>query len=126
MSVEFDFSALTQKVSELENKMKNKITKEALNAGADEVLEVQKKLVPVDTGATQKALNKSKLKTKKGTKKIDIGLNSDVEKEIILRGYYNNYGARGKGGTYWINESFNQSKDAAVKSMAKVIKEELV
>ena len=42
MSVEFDFSALTKKVSELENKMKNKITKEALNAGADEVLDLMR------------------------------------------------------------------------------------
>ena len=125
MGMDIDFSQLKKALGEVENKVKNKITKEALNAGSDKILDKQKDLVPVDTGETKRALNKGKLRIKRGAKVIDIGLNSNVDKEIILRGYYNNYGSRGRGGTFWINESFEQSKSKAIKAMGEVIKEGL-
>ena len=60
MSMQIDFSSLTKKLSELEKKVQNKVSKEALEAGGDIMLNTQKQTVSVDTGALKASLSKGK------------------------------------------------------------------
>ena len=83
MSLDFDMSQLKKKLASLEKKVANKVTRDSLNAGADEMLKAQKAQAPKDTGKLRDSLEKSKVKTKKGTKKIDIGtMNEAYQKGI--------------------------------------------
>lgn len=87
MSLDFDMSQLKKKLASLEKKVANKVTRDSLNAGADEMLKAQKAQAPKDTGKLRDSLEKSKVKTKKGTKKIDIGT-MNASEEVQRYGYY--------------------------------------
>ena len=125
MSMNIDFSTLTKKLSELEKKVQNKISKDSLEAGADVMLEQQKQTVSVDTGALRDSLNKSKVKAKKGRKKIEIGTIGSPEEQKRY-GYYNNYGSRGKAGTFWIEESWEKGKEKSLEAMKETLVRELI
>lgn len=126
MSLDFDMSQLKKKLDSLEKKVANKVTRDSLNAGADEMLKAQKAQAPKDTGKLRDSLEKSKVKTKKGTKKIDIGTMKASE-EVQRYGYYQHYGSRGKLGTFWMDEAYQKgidnSLDAIKETIAKGIKE---
>ena len=107
-------------------KVANKVTRDSLNAGADEMLKAQKAQAPKDTGKLRDSLEKSKVKTKKGTKKIDIGT-MNASEEVQRYGYYQHYGSRGKLGTFWMDEAYQKgidnSLDAIKETIAKGLKE---
>ena len=126
MSLEFDMSQLKKKLDSLEKKVANKISKESLEAGADVMLKSQKAEAPKDTGKLRDSLGKSKVKTEKGAKKIDIGT-MNASEEVQRYGYYQHYGSRGKLGTYWMDEAYqkgiNNSIDAIKETIVKGLKE---
>lgn len=126
MSLDFDMSQLKKKLGSLEKKVANKISKESLEAGADVMLKSQKAEAPKDTGKLRYSLSKSKIKTKKGTKKIDIGT-MNASEEVQRYGYYQHYGSRGNLGTYWMDEAYqkgiNNSLDAIKETIVKGLKE---
>ena len=126
MSLDFDMSQLKKKLDSLEKKVANKISKESLEAGADIMLNYQKQEVPVDTGKLRESLSKSKVKTKKKAKKIDIGT-MDAPQDVQRYGYYQHYGSRGKLGTFWMDEAYQKGIDKSLnvikETIAKGIKE---
>ncbi|MDZ4993300.1 hypothetical protein GNF80_10025 [Clostridium perfringens] len=126
MSMTFNFSALKEKLSELDKKIQNEVSEKALEAGAKPIETKQKQLAPEDTGKLKKHLVKGEVKNSKGMKKIKIGVQKTAPQEIKDRAYYQNFGFRGRGGLFFMEESYEQTKDEAIENMAKVLKEELV
>lgn len=125
MAMEFNMSALTKKLGEIEKKVANKATKNALEAGAEIMLKSQKKLVPEDTGELKDSLSKGKIKTKKGSKRIDIGT-MDAPEEQKKYGYYVNFGSRGKAGTFFMEESYEQAKEESYEAIKNTLAEEIM
>lgn len=125
MGLQFDFSELKQKLSELDNKVQNEISEKALVAGAEPIEQKQKQLAPVKTGELKRSLVKGRVKKSKGIKKIKIGVQKESSQDIKDRAYYQNYGFRSRGGLFFMEQSIESTKSKAVEEMAKVIKEGL-
>ncbi|EGT0692908.1 HK97 gp10 family phage protein [Clostridium perfringens] len=125
MGLQFDFSELKQKLSELDNKVQNEISEKALVAGAEPIEQKQKQLSPVKTGELKRSLVKGRVKKSKGIKKIKIGVQKEASQDIKDRAYYQNYGFRSRGGLFFMEQSIESTKSKAVEEMAKVIKEGL-
>ena len=125
MGLQFDFSELKQKLSDLDNKVQNEISEKALVAGAEPIEQKQKQLAPVKTGELKKSLVKGRVKKSKGIKKIKIGVQKEASQDIKDRAYYQNYGFRSRGGLFFMEQSIESTKSKAVEEMAKVIKEGL-
>lgn len=122
MGLQFDFSELKQKLSELDNKVQNEISEKALVAGAEPIEQKQKQLAPVKTGELKRSLVKGRVKKSKGIKKIKIGVQKEASQDIKDRAYYQNYGFRSRGGLFFMEQSIESTKSKAVEEMAKVIK----
>ena len=125
MSLEFDISSLTKKLSELEKKVKKDVTKKALLAGVEPMEDALKDASPIDTGELRDNIKSAKkIKTKKGRTAIDVGVTGDNRK-IVERAYYNHYGARSKAPTYFMDDGFNKGLNPAREKMLEVLKKEL-
>ena len=125
MSLEFDMSSLTKKLSELEKKVQKDVAKKALLAGAEPIEDAIKSSSPVDTGELRDNIKSAKkIKTKKGRTTIDVGVTGDNRK-IVERAYYNHYGARSKAPTYFMDAGFKKGLNPAHEKMLEVLKKEL-
>ena len=128
MALEFDIRELTKKLSDLENKVSNTITKKALQEGAEPVEKALKVASPVDTGELKRNIKaSSRVNSKKGRKTINIGVSAKdgVKREVVEKGYYNHYGSRSRAGTYWMNEGFKKSIEPAKNKIKEVLIKEL-
>lgn len=125
MSLEFDLSSLTKKLSELEKKVQKYISKKALVAGSEPMEDAIKSSSPVDTGELRDNIKSAnKIKTKKGKTTIDVGVTGDNRK-IVERAYYNHFGSRSKSPTYWMDDGFKKGLNPAQEKMLEVLKKEL-
>ena len=128
MSLEFDLSELSKKLSELEKKASKQIAKKTLLAGADPMEKALVDSAPMDTGELKRNIKSAKnITTKKGNSTIDVGVTKKegAAQEVIDRAYYQHYGSRNKTGTYWMNEGFKKGIEPAKEKMIEVLKEEL-
>ena len=124
---EIDFSCidkLQKKVSEM-GKKSNKLTNKALNAGADVILDEMVKRCPVRTGKAKKNLKKSKVKSKKGEKYINIGINKEDNSEAFYLKFYEWGTSRGQIARPFMRPTFENKKAEALKETVKVMKEGL-
>ncbi|WP_107602640.1 HK97-gp10 family putative phage morphogenesis protein [Clostridioides difficile] len=125
MSLEFDLSSLTKKLSELEKKVSKDITKKALLEGAEPMEDALKVASPVDTGELRDNIKSAnKIKNKKGRTTIDVGVTGNNRK-MVERAYYNHYGSRGRAGTYFMDDGFKRGIKPAQQKMVEVLKKEL-
>lgn len=128
MSLEFDLSELTKKLSELEKKASKKIAKKTLLAGAEPMEKELINSAPEDTGELKKNIKSARnIKTKKGNSTIDVGVTrkEGASREVIDRAYYQHYGSRSRAGTYWMDEGFKNGIRPAQEKMKEVLIEEL-
>ena len=128
MSLEFDLSELTKKLSELEKKASKKIAKKTLLAGAEPMEKELIRSAPEDTGELKKNIKSARnIKTKKGNSTIDVGVTrkEGASREVIDRAYYQHYGSRSRAGTYWMDEGFKNGIRPAQGKMKEVLIEEL-
>lgn len=128
MSLEFDLSELTKKLSELEKKASKKVAKKTLLAGAEPMEQSLINEAPEDTGELKRNIKSAKnIKTKKGNSTIDVGVTrkEGAPREVIDRAYYQHYGSRSRAGTYWMREGFNKGIRPAQEKMKEVLIEEL-
>ena len=86
MGFEIDFSELIDKLDEIERKLKTEIIDNALEKGADVILEAQKETVSIDTGHLERSLGKGELSGSGTNKKISIGI-EDGDEDSIRYGY---------------------------------------
>lgn len=125
MSLQFDLSSLTKKLSELEKKVQKDVAKKALLAGAEPMEDALKSASPVDTGELRDNIKSAKkIKTKKGRITIDVGVTGDNRK-IVERAYYNHFGSRSKSPTYFMDDGFKKGLNPAQEEMLEVLKKEL-
>ena len=121
MSLEFDLSDLSKKLSELDKKASKKIAKKTLLAGADPMEKALVDSAPMDTGELKRNIKSAKnITTKKGNSTIDVGVT-----KIIDRAYYQHYGSRSRAGSYWMDEGFRKGITPAKEKMIEVLREEL-
>lgn len=125
MSLEFDMSSLNKKLSELEKRVSNNITKKALLESADIMEEYIVNETPFDTHELQKNTKSSKkIKIKKGVPTIDVGVTSD-DRKIVERAYYQHYGTKRYAPTYYMDIGFEKGLEPSKKKMIDIIKKEL-
>lgn len=125
MSLQFDLSSLTKKLSELEKKVQKDVAKKALLAGAEPMEKSIKNASPIDTGELKNNIQSAKkVKVRKGKTTIDVGVTGDNRK-IISRAYYSHYGARSKAPTYFMDDGFKKGLNPAQEKMIEVLKKEL-
>ena len=110
MGIEFNFEELEDALVGISKKMGEDIIDEALDAGADIVLDSMNKNVPVDTGALKDSLGEIKKEGSKTNRKIHLGSTS-TDRSIVERAYYQEYGNSSMNGKKWMKKSYNQSKD---------------
>lgn len=128
MSLEFDLSKLSKKLSELEKKASKQIAKKTLLAGADPMEKALVDSAPMDTGELKRNIKSAKnITTKKGNSTIDVGVTKKegAAQRIIDRAYYQHYGSRSRAGTYWMDEGFRKGIEPAKEKMVEVLREEL-
>ena len=128
MALEFDMKELTKKLSELENKISKDITKETLLAGLEPMEQSLINSAPEDTGELKRSIKSSKkITNKKGRSTIDVGITgkNGTPREVVERSYYNNYGARSKAPTYFMDDGFEKGIKPAKEKMIEVLKKEL-
>ena len=128
MSLEFDLSKLSKKLSELEKKASKQIAKKTLLAGADPMERALVDSAPMDTGELKRNIKSAKnITTKKGNSTIDVGVTrkEGAAQEVIDRAYYQHYGSRSRAGTYWMDEGFRKGIEPAKEKMIEVLREEL-
>ncbi len=116
---------LKEKLSQMEKKIANDISKKALEEAATPVENAQRRLSPVKTGELRANLKKQNITKKKGASVIKIGIDKSASQDVKNRAYYNNWGANGRAGTFFMQESFEQSKEEALNIIKRVLKEEL-
>ena len=124
MGIEFNFDELEDALVGISKKMGEAIIDEALDAGADIVLESMNKYVPVDTGALKKSLGEIKKEGSKTNRKVHLGSTS-TDRKIVERAYYQEYGNSSMNGKKWMKKSYNQSKDEAINAIGDSLAENL-
>ncbi|WP_270940884.1 HK97-gp10 family putative phage morphogenesis protein [Romboutsia lituseburensis] len=121
MGLEFDFSSVIAKFEELERKAQKDISTNALNKGAEILLEGQKETVPKDIGELEASLDKGKIKGAGTKAKITIGI-ENADEDVVRYGYYQEYGSEVMIGKKWMKEAWNKS----IKQASEAIKESIV
>lgn len=125
MSLQFDISQLTKKLSELEKKIQRDVAKKALLEGVEPMENALKDASPVDTGELRANIKSAnKIKMKKGKTTIDVGVTGDNRK-IVERAYYNHYGSRSRPGTYFMDDGFKKGIKPAQEKIKEVLTKEL-
>ena len=124
MGFEIDFSELIDKLDEIERKLKTEVIDNALEKGADVILESQKETVPVDTGHLEQSLGKGKISGSGTNKKITVGIENGDD-ESIRYGYYQEYGTSDMVGKKWMKKAWNKSVSEANKAISESLAKDL-
>lgn len=122
MGLEFNFSNLESKLDDMTRKAGNELLDSALDAGVEVFEERMEANVPVDTAELKGNLGELK-KTGSGTsRKSIVGIKSD-DRDIVARGYYQEYGTERMTGKHWMKKSFEEAKSEANEKIIEVLRE---
>lgn len=124
MGLEIDFSTLIDKLDEIERKLKTEVIDNALEKGADIIVEAQKETVTVDTGHLERSLGKGEISGSGTNKKISIGI-EDGDEDSIRYGYYQEYGNSSMNGRKWMKKAWNKSVSEANKVIGESLAKDL-
>ena len=124
MGFEIDFGALFDRLEEIEKKASGQAIDNALEKGAEVILEAQKETVPVDTGHLEQSLAKGKIIGSGTNKKITIGIENEYD-ESITYGYYQEYGTSNMVGKKWMKKAWHKSVSEANKAIGESLAEDL-
>nr|UVM81367.1 MAG: minor capsid protein [Bacteriophage sp.] len=121
MGIECDFSEALRSLERMQKRVSNKVIDEALEEGAEPILQAQVLNVPVgDTGNLQRSLGKGKKTGSGSNRKIDIGIQNAQKNEVVY-GYYQEHGTNRMAGKKWMKKSWQQSKQEANNRIKKSI-----
>lgn len=126
MGVQVDFNKVRDKLTQISKKMQKEVLDEALEEGAKPIIEAMKRNVPKDTLKLKYNLRVLKhLDVIRGTEsKKTIGIDSE-DRDIIERGYYQEYGHKNMIGKRWMKRSFREASKASNEAIIKSIKKNL-
>ncbi|WP_262951995.1 HK97-gp10 family putative phage morphogenesis protein [Turicibacter sanguinis] len=119
-----DFRSLRGRLDTISKKVAKKTLDTALEAGGEVLVESMKTTVPVDTGELRGSLGKIKIQGNNLERKILTGIATE-DRDIIERGYYQEYGHSRMTGKKWMKAAERQSKVDAVKAVANSLSEQL-
>ncbi|MDB8794273.1 HK97 gp10 family phage protein [Romboutsia sp. 1001216sp1] len=121
MGLTHNLQEVLDRLEELERKAQKEIATNALNAGADILLEGQIETAPEDTGELKKSLDKGKIKGTGTKAKITVGIENASE-DVVRYGYYQEYGTENMIGNKWMKKAWNKN----IKQASEAIKESIV
>ena len=124
MGLNLDTSQLRQKLELMNKRMGKEALDRALEAGSQVITVAMKETVPVDNGDLESSLGKIQIEGGNLDRRILTGINSD-KREIIERGYYQEYGHSTMVGKRWMKQASLKSKKQAVQTMIETLQEEL-
>ena len=124
MSLDFDFKGIEKRLQTLSKKASKETIDKALEAGEEVVLDEMRKNVPKDTWDLHNSLGELRKSGSGLYRKAIVGINSD-NRDIIERGYYQEYGTKLYNGKKWMKKSSQNSKNEAIKAVADSLKEDL-
>lgn len=124
MGISVDFNKVRDKLSQISKKIQNEVLDEALEDGSKIVLKRMQKYVPKKTFDLQKSLGVVETTGKGTQRKIIIGIRS-TDRDIIERGYYQEYGTKKMVGKKWMKRSFKDSAKESNEAIIKSIKNNL-
>ena len=124
MGLEFDFSALTNRLDSMAKKMQNSTLDKALDEGKKPVIEAMENNALVDTGELASSIGEIKKKGSGAGRTSVIGIDSE-DRNVIERGYYAEYGTECQAAAHWMKKSFNEAKEQAKDKIIETLKEEL-
>lgn len=124
MGLDIDFRSLRGRLDTMSKKVAKKTLDTALEAGGEVLVESMKTTVPVDTGELRGSLGKIKIQGNNLERKILTGIATE-DRDIIERGYYQEYGHSRMTGKKWMKAAERQSKVDAVKAVANSLSEQL-
>lgn len=116
MGLDFNFDELEYALVGMNKKATEEVIDRALDAGAEPVLDMMDKNVPVDTSALKDSLGEIKKDGSKTNRKVHLGSTSK-DRNIVARAYYQEYGNSNMNGKKWMKKSYNQSKKEAIKAI---------
>lgn len=129
MGLESDFSEALRAINRMQKKASKIMIDNALDKGAEPVLQAQQKNVPVRKGPKGGKLKRSLgIGKKKGSgvnREIHIGIQNAQEREVVY-GFYQEHGTRRMSGKKWMKKSWNESKKEANEKIKKAIVDELL
>lgn len=129
MGLESDFSEALRAINRMQKKASKIMIDNALDKGAEPVLQAQQKNVPVRKGPKGGKLKRSlgigKKKGSGASRKIHIGIQNAQEREVVY-GFYQEHGTRRMSGKKWMKKSWNESKKKANEKIKKAIVDELL
>lgn len=137
MGLEFDFSKVKTNLMTIQKNARKNVIDKSLDAGAEIILEEERKNVPVHTPNKKNRRAGGRLKSslgigkKTGTdlkREVHVGIQNAQEREVVY-GYYQEHGYSRGGkaisGKKWMKKSFNNSIDKANEKIKDVVIKEL-
>lgn len=121
MGLTCNFQEVIDRLEDLERKAQKDIATNALNKGAEILLEGQIETAPEDTGELKASLDKGKIKGSGIKSKITIGI-ENANEDVVRYGYYQEYGSEVMIGKKWMKQAWNKS----IKQASEAIKESIV
>lgn len=121
MGLKYDFSALLDKLEDMEKKIQKDVATNALNKGADVLLKAQIEKAPLDSGELTASLDKTNIKGNGLKSKINVGIENG-DKDTVRYGYYQEYGTENMVGKKWMKSAWNES----IKEANEAIKESII
>ena len=137
MGLEFDFSKVKANLMTIQKNIRKNVIDKSLDAGAEIILEEERKNVPVHTPNKKNRRAGGRLKAsldigkKQGTdlkRKVHVGIQNAQEREVVY-GYYQEHGyskgGKAVAGQKWMKRSFNNSIKKANEKIKDVVIKEL-
>lgn len=124
MSLDFDFKKIEKRLQTLSKKVSKQTIDKALEAGEEILLKEMRKNVPKDTGDLHDSLDEIRKSGNGLNRKAIVGIKSD-DRDIVERGYYQEYGTKLYNGKKWMKKSSQNSKSEAIQAVANSLKEDL-
>lgn len=124
MGLNLDVSRLKQKMETMNKRMAKQNLDKALEAGSQVITDAMKETVPIKTKELHDSLGKIRIEGSNSDRRILTGINSD-KREVIERGYYQEYGHSTMIGKKWMKQASLSSKKQAVEMMIETLQEEL-
>ena len=124
MGLKVDFKKVNIGLENLAKKAQKTLLDKSLIAGSKPILKSMDRHVPVDSSALKDNLGVIKIDGSGTKRKIHIGIDSD-DRDIVERGYYQEFGNKNMIGKHWMKKSFNEAKSEANEEIKKVLIKEL-
>lgn len=129
MGMNVDFSEAITRLNRMQKKASKGMIDNALDKGAKPILEAQKQTVPVRKGPgggkLRASLDKGKKQGSGSNRKIQVGIQNAVDREVTY-GYYQEHGTRRMVGKKWMKKAWEKSKKQANEEIKKSIVNDLL